>query len=69
MGSATPGGSDRAKVVPIGAARDRRRREPGPSDAEMAEYRRMKPALLKMLQEWEVIKTMCPIAKRLVADE
>lgn len=45
-----------------------RRPEPPPSDAELAEYRRIRPQLLQMLAEWQKIRSMCPLATRLVSE-
>lgn len=39
-------------------------REQPVTDAEIAEYRRLKPKLLQMLADWEAIKSSdgCPVA-------
>lgn len=41
------------------------------TDEEVAEYRRIKPLLLKMLREWDLVKGSggCPVARNLVAPE
>jgi hypothetical protein len=43
-------------------------REPPASQAELAEYRRLRPLLLQMLKEWEAIKGSggCPVARQIV---
>jgi hypothetical protein len=42
-----------------------------PTGAELAEYRRIRPLLLQMLAEWEVIKGSigCPIARRITTQD
>ena len=35
---------------------------------ELAEYRAMLPLLRQMLKEWQVVKTMCPMARRLTEE-
>lgn len=58
-----------ANVVPIFARRPLVNREPPPSAEELAEYRRMKPLLLKMLEEWEQVtaaKDGCPVARQIL---
>jgi len=53
-------------VTPIlrGPQKESRRREPPPTDAEMEEYRRIRPRLLKMLDEWDRMTGPlgCPVA-------
>lgn len=54
-------------VIPLFIARPRREREAPVTAEEIAEYRRMRPLLLKMLREWEAIKGAggCPVARRI----
>jgi hypothetical protein len=44
-----------------------KRGQPPPTDDELAEYRRVWPQVLRMLNEWGDIKCGCPIAGRLTA--
>jgi hypothetical protein len=39
-------------------------REPPLTAAELAEYRRIRPALLQLLEEWQKIRVSCPVARR-----
>lgn len=43
-------------------------REPQVTDAEIAEYRKLRPKLLRMLAEWEEIKGSngCPVAHHIL---
>lgn len=43
-------------------------REPQVTDAEIAEYRKLRPKLLRMLAEWEEIKASngCPVAHHIL---
>lgn len=43
-------------------------REPAVTDAEIAEFRRLKPLLLRMLKEWEQLKSEegCPVARHVL---
>jgi hypothetical protein len=38
------------------------------TDEELAEYREMLPALRLMLKEWALVKTACPMARRLTEE-
>lgn len=35
---------------------------------ELAEYREMLPLLRQMVKEWQVVKQMCPMARRLTEE-
>ena len=54
-----------SNVVPFAAPAHR---EPPPTAAEIAEYRRLRPALLQMLEEWQKVRIGCPIARRTISD-
>jgi hypothetical protein len=41
-------------------------REPPLTAAELAEYRRLRPMLRKLVEDWPKIVSGCPIAKRTV---
>lgn len=67
------GANESSNVVDLAGARRRAKVEPPPTDEEMQEYRRIRPLLLKMLEEWpelkrqhEVITTSCPLAMKLL---
>lgn len=47
------------------ARRKREEREPGPTDAELREYREMLPLLRQMMKEWESLKGAqgCPVMR------
>ena len=53
---------------------DPERRNPGrpapATDAELIEYRQMRPKLLKMLEEWEAIYGPggCPVARQILTN-
>jgi hypothetical protein len=51
-------------------ARSKPRREPPMTDEEIAEYRRIRPRLLRMLDEWDRLKGPlgCPVARHVVTD-
>lgn len=59
-----------AEVVPMFGRPSQRpaHREPPPTDAELAEYRRLKPLLVKMLDEWNAITASggCPVARHIL---
>lgn len=59
-----------ANVTSI-VGRPRPRHEPPPTDAELAEYRRMLPALRCMLAEWEAVKgpNGCPVLKMVLSGD
>lgn len=66
--------SETSNVVPFGG--ERRRHEPQPSDEELAEYRRIRPALLAMLEQFptllrehQAIVSNCVLAKKILAGE
>lgn len=40
--------------------------EPPLTAVELAEYRRLRPALLQVLEEWQKIRTGCPIARQTI---
>ena len=42
------------------------RRDPPLTPAELAEYRRLRPLLLQMLEEWHRVRMACPIAQRAI---
>ena len=42
------------------------RKEAALSDAELVEYRRLRPLLMQLLDEWQKVRTGCPIAKRMI---
>lgn len=46
----------------------RPRREPPLTDAEISEYRRIKPLLQQLMVEWETLKSEkgCPVARSLL---
>jgi hypothetical protein len=48
---------------------ERPAREPPVTDAEIREYRRLKPLLLAMLNEWGRVKGMCPMASRILSED
>lgn len=50
-------------IVPFAAPL---RREPPLTAAELAEYRRLRPALIQMLEEWAKLRIGCPIARRTI---
>jgi len=54
-----------ANVVPIFGRLPRPYREAPATDDELAEYRRIRPRLLKMLEEWDALtgEGGCPIAR------
>lgn len=47
------------------------RREPPPTDAELAEYRRMLPALRRMMAEWDTVKgpNGCPVLRMVLTGD
>jgi hypothetical protein len=47
-------------------ARPASKREAPPTNAEILEYRRIRPRLLKMLDEWEVVRDECPLARKIL---
>lgn len=55
-------------VVELFAATPCPRRAPPPSEAELIEYREMRPRLLAMLAEWDTIKSShgCPVARQVL---
>jgi hypothetical protein len=54
-----------AKVLRF-VARPPSRREPPATDEEIREYRRNKARLMKMLDEWEAVRTHCPLARKIL---
>lgn len=61
------GGTAMTDVVEFNAEVRRRTREPNLTDAELIEYRRLRPALLQMLEEWQKIRTGCPVARNMLS--
>jgi hypothetical protein len=60
------GVADTTNVTPLFGRQPRpTSREPGPTDEEIAEYRRIRPQILQMLEEWNRIKGYkgCPAAR------
>lgn len=63
-----------SNVVAFSAARRRGTNcEPLPTDEEMSEYRRIRPMLLKIIEEWpelrrehRTVMTTCPLAMKLL---
>lgn len=55
-----------ARTLPTGAHGQSGPREARVSEAEVAEYRRMKPLLLKMLSEWERVRAIDPMISRIL---
>jgi hypothetical protein len=58
--------ADTTNVTPLFGRQPRpASREPAPTDEEIAEYRRIRPQLLQMLDEWNRIKGYkgCPAAR------
>jgi hypothetical protein len=41
-----------------------------PTSEEIAEYRRIKPLLLQIIQEWKILKGPdgCPVARQILSD-
>lgn len=60
---------DQGNVVTLFTNVVLRHREAPASEDELAEYRRIKPLLLEMLREWEMVKGSggCPVARNLIA--
>lgn len=59
---------DPAKVVSIFERRPAAFREPPITAEEIAEYRQMRPLLMKMLEEWQQVATTggCPVARQII---
>ena len=63
-----------SNVVAFSAARRRgTNSEPLPTDEEMSEYRRIRPMLLRMIEQWpelvrehKTVITTCPLAMKLL---
>lgn len=59
-----------AEIVPLFGAQAPRaaERQPPITSEELAEYRRMRPLLLKMLKEWDAITASggCPVARHVL---
>lgn len=55
-------------VVALFGRQPARRAEPMPTNEELAEYRRIRPRLLQMLREWEMLKGPrgCPVARSIL---
>jgi hypothetical protein len=68
--ASTEAPSDLTNVVPFQRPGPDRKHQPRPTDDELAEYRAMKPKLMKMLQEWDTLKSQhgCPIAHGIFGD-
>lgn len=49
----------------------RRQHEPPATDDELAEYRALRPKLLQMLKEWELLKSArgCPVASGIFGND
>ena len=48
------------------SARSAIKREPAPTDDELREYRRNKARLMKMLDEWDQVRSHCPLARKIL---
>lgn len=65
-----------SNVIPFGAAVERRsggRQEPPPTDEELAEYRRIRPILAQIVEQWpkllaehQAITSNCVIARQIL---
>lgn len=55
-----------ARIFPIKGNDASAPREEPVTEAEVAEYRRIRPRLLRMLAEWELVSANCPMAVRLI---
>lgn len=62
-------------VVAFQPVKDRNR-EPQPTDEEIAEYRRIRPLLLKMIEEWpklmqhqQAIGSNCMLARKILSGD
>lgn len=58
-----------AEVVSIDQARSRRLTEPPPTSDEIREWREIRPQVLRMLQEWDMVRTACPLASKIINGE
>lgn len=63
-------------VVPFQAPSGSRKHEPPPTDEEIAEYRRIRPVLLQMLEQWpkflkehQAITSNCVLARKILAGD
>lgn len=45
------------------------RRELPPTDEEMREYRAIKVRLMRMLLEWEKVRSTCPLAIKIINED
>jgi hypothetical protein len=66
--------SDNVVVFPQGTPKPRcKKSEPPPSDEELAEYRRIRPILMQIIEQWphllkehRIIAQGCPLAIKLI---
>lgn len=56
-------------VASIQEARQRRVTEPQPTSEEIREWRDIRPHVLQMLREWDTVRTMCPLARKILHGE
>lgn len=62
---------DLSNVFPLHNPQRRPRHEPPASEAELAEYRRIRPLLLQMLAEWQTLRssTGCPVMGQILGPQ